>query len=149
LKIDAAQLDTRYPIAKSNTGNWHAMIGVNSRDVLNSIEYDAGLLSQILIRAGCVTAHVFSADAANSMTYHARNFCPHIGIPEDPATGSAAGAFIGYLAAHKLLEGDSIVILQGAQMGRPSKIIASFDPEKQQPVVRGHAVASFVLVDPA
>lgn len=54
----------------------------------------------------------------------ARMFAPHIGVPEDPATGSAAAA----LPAHLLQQGvlidgiHRIEVLQGQDMGRPSRI---------------------------
>jgi trans-2,3-dihydro-3-hydroxyanthranilate isomerase len=56
--------------------------------------------------------------------FHARMFAPALGIPEDPATGSAAAAFTGLLAARGGLgDGDhAIVIEQGYEMGRPSLI---------------------------
>lgn len=57
--------------------------------------------------------------------FHARMFgSPKTGIPEDPATGSAAAAFAGVLMQFEPL-GDgthSFVIEQGYEMGRPSQI---------------------------
>jgi len=54
--------------------------------------------------------------------FHARMFAPGVGVAEDPATGSAAAAFAGYLAAHGAYqEGEHLVrIEQGYEMGRPS-----------------------------
>jgi trans-2,3-dihydro-3-hydroxyanthranilate isomerase len=51
----------------------------------------------------------------------ARMFAPLDGVPEDPATGSAAAALAAHLAD---LEGGSIdlIVSQGAEMGRPSRI---------------------------
>lgn len=53
---------------------------------------------------------------------HARMFAPGLNVPEDPATGSAAAALAGYLAARdprrdRLL---SWRVEQGFEMGRPS-----------------------------
>jgi trans-2,3-dihydro-3-hydroxyanthranilate isomerase len=53
----------------------------------------------------------------------ARCFPPALAEGEDPATGSAAGALMAYLHAHAGL--DRLVIEQGAQMGRPSRIEAT------------------------
>ena len=55
---------------------------------------------------------------------HARMFAPHLGVPEDPATGSAAAAFAGAaVEAERPEDGDhSILIEQGEEMGRPSLI---------------------------
>jgi trans-2,3-dihydro-3-hydroxyanthranilate isomerase len=61
-----------------------------------------------------------TAEAGN--TFHARMFAPGVGVAEDPATGSAAAAFAGYLAAHGgYRDGEHLVrIEQGYEMGRPS-----------------------------
>jgi PhzF family phenazine biosynthesis protein len=148
LGIGEDELDPAYPIKLANTGNWHLVVGVKSRAVLDAIEYDAHLLAQILSQASASTAHVFWA--LNETTIHARNFCPHIGIPEDPATGAAAGAFCAYLSQISSRKGDNlqIQILQGERMGRPSRIAAAFFPETGEVKVTGSAVMSFMLVDP-
>jgi trans-2,3-dihydro-3-hydroxyanthranilate isomerase len=51
-------------------------------------------------------------------------FAPHLGIAEDPATGSAAAAFAGVLMQFETLgEGThDVAIRQGEAMGRPSAI---------------------------
>jgi trans-2,3-dihydro-3-hydroxyanthranilate isomerase len=57
--------------------------------------------------------------------WHARMFAPHLGVVEDPATGSAAGPLGAYTARHRVLPADPagetpITIEQGIEMGRPS-----------------------------
>jgi len=56
--------------------------------------------------------------------YHARMFAPFLGVPEDPATGSAAAAFAGVIMKFDQPAGGTknYVIEQGVEMGRPSKI---------------------------
>ena len=50
------------------------------------------------------------------------------GIPEDPATGSAAGPLAVHLARHgRIAWGDEIEISQGAEIGRPSTLYARAD----------------------
>lgn len=55
-----------------------------------------------------------------------RMFAPSLGVPEDPATGSAAAALSGYLARRLAPPGApstlSWTLFQGAEMGRPSRI---------------------------
>jgi trans-2,3-dihydro-3-hydroxyanthranilate isomerase len=56
--------------------------------------------------------------------YQTRMFAPHLGIVEDPATGSAAAAFAGVMMQFAPL-GDGthdVAIRQGVAMGRPSEI---------------------------
>lgn len=61
----------------------------------------------------------------------ARMFAPGMGITEDPATGSAAAALAGYLAA-ALPPGTGTlrwVVDQGIEMGRPSRLHVQCDRE--------------------
>jgi trans-2,3-dihydro-3-hydroxyanthranilate isomerase len=57
--------------------------------------------------------------------WHARMFAPHLGVVEDPATGSAAGPLGAYTVRHRVLPADpagetAMTIEQGIEMGRPS-----------------------------
>lgn len=70
-------------------------------------------------------AYVYCRGGVNhAASFHARMFAPGDGMPEDPATGSAAAALSG--AIHHfdgLPEGKhALVIEQGVEMGRPSLI---------------------------
>jgi trans-2,3-dihydro-3-hydroxyanthranilate isomerase len=61
--------------------------------------------------------------------WQARMFAPLSGVPEDPATGSAAAAFAATLMAFEK-PGDGQhqhVIAQGVEMGRPSEIVLTLD----------------------
>lgn len=60
----------------------------------------------------------------NPSTIQARMFAPHHGIPEDPATGSAAASLCGALQSlDDLVDGPTkYVIEQGIEMGRHSRI---------------------------
>lgn len=54
--------------------------------------------------------------------FHARMFAPDLGVPEDPATGSAAAAFAGVIGRFDGMTAGShrFVIEQGFEMSRPS-----------------------------
>jgi trans-2,3-dihydro-3-hydroxyanthranilate isomerase len=57
--------------------------------------------------------------------WKARVFVPAHGVPEDPATGSAAGPLALHLARHgRIGFGDEIEIRQGVEIGRPSTLYA-------------------------
>ena len=76
---------------------------------------------------------VFSLDSAGSSgdeSVYSRMLAPGFGITEDPATGSASGPLGCYLAAHRLLPPEKLrhfVSLQGAQLGRPSRLHVSIE----------------------
>jgi trans-2,3-dihydro-3-hydroxyanthranilate isomerase len=70
-------------------------------------------------------AFVFCREAVDEgHAFHSRMFAPAMGVPEDPATGSAVAAFAGTLAQSvRLSDGEhTYVIEQGYEMGRPSLI---------------------------
>jgi trans-2,3-dihydro-3-hydroxyanthranilate isomerase len=63
--------------------------------------------------------------AGTGRHWKARNFAPGLGVPEDPATGSAAGPLAVHLARHgRIAFGQEIEISQGAEIGRPSTLYA-------------------------
>ena len=68
------------------------------------------------------------------LTLRARMFAPLSNIPEDPATGSAAGALCAYLAS-LLPDSDdelSFTLDQGVEMGRPSRIEVTVEKQGGQ-----------------
>jgi trans-2,3-dihydro-3-hydroxyanthranilate isomerase len=73
-----------------------------------------------------------------------RMFAPADGVPEDPATGSAAGPLAVHLLRHgRIASGDEIEIEQGVELRRPSRLYARAvgTPEKIERVeVGGSAV---------
>ena len=70
-------------------------------------------------------------------TIHARMFAPLDGIPEDPATGSAAAPLAALLCADRRHD-QTLTIHQGYDMGRPSQIHLKAEPGKV--TVAGSAV---------
>jgi trans-2,3-dihydro-3-hydroxyanthranilate isomerase len=66
-----------------------------------------------------------SCFAMSGSEVHARMFGPALGVPEDPATGSAAGPLAVHLARHGRTEfGQPIEITQGVEIGRRSRLRA-------------------------
>ena len=66
--------------------------------------------------------------AGSGQRWKTRMFAPGGGMPEDPATGSAAGPLALHLARHgRIAFGDEIEISQGAEIGRPSTLSARAD----------------------
>jgi trans-2,3-dihydro-3-hydroxyanthranilate isomerase len=66
----------------------------------------------------------YTVTVTDPLEVQCRMFAPLDGVPEDPATGSAAGA-LGAFLAHLRPEADldlRITIQQGIEMGRPSTI---------------------------
>lgn len=106
------------------------MVPVRSLRSLERIELDAGAARSLLNREeiGSDCLMVFSTECVHrESAAHARMFAPGLGVVEDPATGSAAGALGAWLVRHRrVVSSDSepvrLVIEQGYEMGRPSTI---------------------------
>ena len=66
--------------------------------------------------------------------YHARNFAPCYGVNEDPVTGTANGAVCSYLIKNKIVEKTDLICEQGDIMGRPGRVLVSY--EKNNDIVK-------------
>ena len=98
-------------------------VPVRNRAALARAKPDSAAWSKALSGAWTAEAFVFCHDPelAGSQL-RARMFAPELGVSEDPATGSAAAAFAGYLVAREPARTGTSkwVIEQGFEMGRPS-----------------------------
>lgn len=75
--------------------------------------------------------------------YAARMFSPGMGLGEDPATGAAAAALIGLLSKHGPGGQVEVMLRQGAEMGRPSRISIQYRKDGDRLThggIGGHAV---------
>jgi trans-2,3-dihydro-3-hydroxyanthranilate isomerase len=69
-----------------------------------------------------VYVHAITREDGATAYVHARMFAPGLGVTEDPATGSAAAALAGSLKPLASGETRRLIITQGVEMGRPSRI---------------------------
>lgn len=99
-----------------------AMIPLASIDALGRARLRPSSDSRAL---GATEVYVYArAESNKPHAFRARMFAPELGIVEDPATGGAAAAFAGVVAAYEDLPDGwhTLPILQGVEMGRPSLI---------------------------
>lgn len=100
-------------------------VPLRSLEAVQRCRPDLGVFDSVFGFGEPGKAYVFCRKTVDAKhAFHARMFAPGMGIPEDPATGSAAAAFAGLLARHdQPADGERrIVIEQGYEMGRPSEI---------------------------
>ena len=98
-------------------------VPVRDRAALGRARPDSAAWSKALSGAWTTDAFVFCHDPELPGSHvRARMFAPELGVIEDPATGSAAAAFAGYLIAREPAHTGTQrwVIEQGFEMGRPS-----------------------------
>jgi len=105
------------------------MIPLRSREELERLPSGGtgGRLASLLKELGTDCAMCYTLETEDSAALaHCRMFAPGLGVPEDPATGSAAGALGSYLVWHNIVRPHdgvgTLVVEQGIEMGRPSEI---------------------------
>jgi trans-2,3-dihydro-3-hydroxyanthranilate isomerase len=100
-------------------------IPLRGLDAMGRAHPNPAQFERVLGIGGPGKAYLFCEECADKANdFHVRMFAPGMGIPEDPATGSAAAAFAGLLAAAGgRSDGEHLIhIEQGIEMGRPSLI---------------------------
>jgi trans-2,3-dihydro-3-hydroxyanthranilate isomerase len=144
LGLAAVDLATdRAPCRVVSTGVPHLMVPIRDRDVIDRVRPDPRTLSALLDSIGAEGCYVFSLDPRRAgADAYARFFAPTIGIPEDPATGTAAGPLAVHLVANGLAERGLITIEQGTAMGRTSLIQVEVLADRVRVAGRGVVVAS-------
>ena len=116
LRIERSEL----PVEVYDLGIRHVYVALASEEAVAALEPDYTALARI---QGYVGTNCFAGSGARWKT---RMFAPADGVPEDPATGSAAGPLACHLARHgRIGWGEEIEISQGAEIGRPSTLYAS------------------------
>ncbi|BDI31896.1 hypothetical protein CCAX7_39470 [Capsulimonas corticalis] len=116
LEIDAEVLNGASPQVVS-TGTPFLIASVKDRAALNALGEGTSRLAEYLaaLPGSPVGLYCWALSdlAPETEAIRTRCFCPGAGLPEDPVTGSASGAFGAYLTARKLVEPGVISIWQG------------------------------------
>ncbi|HEU6446753.1 MAG TPA: PhzF family phenazine biosynthesis protein [Gaiellaceae bacterium] len=139
--LDVLRLErSELPIEVYDNGMQHAYVALGSEEEVAGVRPDYGALAEL---AGETGVNTF---AGSGRKWKNRMFAPADGVPEDPATGSAAGPLALHLARHgRIAFGDEIEISQGAEIGRPSTLYARADGTADR-VERVEVGGSAVLV---
>jgi trans-2,3-dihydro-3-hydroxyanthranilate isomerase len=117
--LDALGVErSRLPVEVYVNGPRHVYVELAGEEEVAALRPDMRALSEL----GEVGASCF---AGSGTRWKTRMFAPAVGVPEDPATGSAAGPLAVHLARHgRIAFDEQIEIRQGAEVGRPSLLHA-------------------------
>ena len=113
------------PVEAYENGPLHVFVELDGEDAVAALAPDMGALAALWPAA----ANCF---AGSGRRWKTRMFAPGGGVPEDPATGSAAGPLAVHLGRHgRIGFGEEIEIRQGAEVGRPSLLYARAEGGEQ------------------
>ena len=106
------------PIEAYENGPLHLCVALSSEQAVARLRPDMEALAAL---GPCG----FSCFAGAERRFRTRMFAPALGVPEDPATGSAAGPLAVHLCRHgRAAFGERLELRQGAEIGRPSLLHA-------------------------
>jgi trans-2,3-dihydro-3-hydroxyanthranilate isomerase len=125
------------PIEVVSCGVPYVIVPLASREAVDRVVIDRRAMSRVLPSRpdhGLAT-FFFTMDrtgATGDESVYSRMLAPELGVPEDPATGSASGPLGCYLLYHGAVDADAartLTSLQGVAMGRPSLISISIESD--------------------
>jgi len=131
-------LDGEWAPGAASCGVPFLFVPLRDREALGRARLDPARWEALLAGWWAPSVYVLSLDPELPGSHvRARMFAPAMGIPEDPATGGAAAALPGYLAARSPRREGTLrwTVEQGFEMGRPSLLHVEAD-------VRGGEVAA-------
>jgi trans-2,3-dihydro-3-hydroxyanthranilate isomerase len=132
------------PIELYDNGMPHVYLACDSEEAVAKLEPDLAALAGLQLGWGGAPFGT-NCFAGSGSRWKTRMFSPGGGVPEDAATGSAAGPLACHVARHGLAPfGDEIEIRQGAELARPSTLYARVEGSAdriEQVEVGGSAVA--------
>jgi trans-2,3-dihydro-3-hydroxyanthranilate isomerase len=139
---------TGLPCEIVSTGLPVQIVPVFELDAMHRIQVHPAKLRELGDLLGVGDVFVFSFETMDpTANVHCRMFAPSYGIPEDAATGSAAGCLAAYLVKNRAVPParlTRIVGEQGLEIGRPSRWTA--EVESQGDVIRAVRVGGGAVV---
>jgi len=126
LGLKPADIDPGFPVQSVSTGVPFFIVPLKTGEALRQSRVNLRRLYALVNRTEAKAFLLFSTetlDPRNSL--RVRVFADALGVPEDPATGSANGCLAGYLVKHRYFGAAKIDIRaeQGHEVGRPSLLL--------------------------
>lgn len=126
--LEEADLAHGLPPQVVGTGMEQVLLPVRDLGVLERCAPRLERLELLLRPRGCATLYVVHAEPELGFARARAFFDEPGGVTEDPATGSAAGPLCAYL--HARTGASRVIIDQGVEMGRPSRLEAELDGDR-------------------
>jgi trans-2,3-dihydro-3-hydroxyanthranilate isomerase len=126
LNLGQDEIDSRFPIQEVSTGVPFIIVPLKTHSALKRIKVNKDKYFDLVNTTEAKAILVFCPETYNSENdLSVRMFADYLGVPEDPATGSANGCLAGYLVQYAYF-GEEVVdvrVEQGYEIGRPSLLL--------------------------
>ena len=130
--LEADDISPELPSALIYGGATHILLPLKDRNRLSQMHYHFDQGADLMSRYDITTVMMVCGEG--NQLFYVRNAFAAGCVLEDPATGAAAAALAGYLRDINWPCNQQLIIRQGDDMGMPSIIYVTFDPEQGSPV---------------
>lgn len=130
--LNKDSLDSKFPVRFAFAGAKHLVCVVKERKTLADMSYPFELVKALMAEEGLVTISMLWCETDD--LFHSRNAFASGGVYEDPATGAAAAALAGYLRDIDWQGKKDFMILQGEDMGMPSRLLVKYGSKNGESV---------------
>jgi trans-2,3-dihydro-3-hydroxyanthranilate isomerase len=126
LRIQSTEIDSRFPIQEVSTGVPFIIVPLKTLESVKRIKVNKDKYFELINTTDAKSILVFCPETYKQENHlNVRVFCDYLGIPEDPATGSANGCLAGYLVEYSYFRKQEINVRieQGYEINRPSLLL--------------------------
>lgn len=132
--VNPTDIDARYPIEPVSTGLPFIIMPLKTMAAVSRAKLNLDLYYRTVANLPAQAILIFCPETSDpDRQLHVRVFTEYLGVPEDPATGSANGCLAAYLAKHRYFGSPKldITVEQGVEMGRFSLLYlrAEYTPD--------------------
>ena len=135
LSLDMREIDDRFPVQDVSTGVPCIIVPLKTLDAVKRARISRDRYFAFVRGTQAKTILIFCPETYRKENdLNVRFFADYIGVPEDPATGSANGCLAGYLVKHRYFGKDRINIRveQGYEIGRPSLLLLKAEEREEE-----------------
>ena len=125
LGLTVNDIDNRFPIEEVSTGLPFTIVPLKTLESIKKAKINLVQYNSFIEKAFAKGILIYSTESYESNhALSSRVFVNYLGIPEDPATGSATGCLAAYLLKNNVLNSNKIDLLvgQGYEINRPSEL---------------------------
>ncbi len=123
-RLTGAETDPNFPIRFAFAGAKHLIIVLKDRRTLAEMNYHFENAKALMLSEDVTTISLLWPESDGR--FHSRNAFASGGVYEDPATGAAAAALGGYLRDIGWQGKRRFEIIQGVDMGYPSRLFVEY-----------------------
>jgi trans-2,3-dihydro-3-hydroxyanthranilate isomerase len=126
LNLEVDEIDSRFPIQEVSTGVPFIIVPLKTLASLKKAQVNLDKYFELIETTEAKEILIFCPETYNDINdLSVRVFAHSLGIPEDPATGSANGCLAGYLVEYAYYGAEKIDVRveQGYEINRPSLLL--------------------------